>query len=250
MLDLVVDRALAAVRLLDVTTRAPVLRPLEVTAEGTRFVRNRRGLYVVTRSSALPNYHRAFPDAPTDVAIESVPLTLAIVDHLGEYLPRLAVIRLPRDADPANAANASSVFRATVVELFPTPSATSPPGAALLRVRVVDDQTRAGLSHAFVRVHRLGAPTQVLGRGTTDARGEAFVPIAGIPTVNWGSDPDNSVLADSVSAVVEAFHDAAMIPPANPTDMEERRATLPVGQSTVNLAPGREAFVTVEISLS
>lgn len=252
MTDVTVARALAALRVVDATTGATIVTPLTLSAPGTKFVRNRRGLYVLTRCELLPGYHNAFPDAPRPPdapAVGNVPLTLAISDRSRRYLARSVVVRLPRDPDPANSAAASSVFRELEVPLYPSPVAPSDPGWAGVRVSVRATGTGVPLSRTFLRVHRAGAPSDVLGRGLADARGEAFVPIAGVPTANWSSDPERPVLVTSLAAVLTAVFDPDASDPPDPADIEARAADLPSSTINLELASGRESIARVEITL-
>jgi hypothetical protein len=247
--DIVLGRVLAALRFQDAATSAMIVSPLSVSAPGTRFVRNRRGFYVITRCQALPRYDEADPDAPDTPLPGSVRLPVTIVDHSRRYLARTVVVPLPRGADPGLAEEPDSVFRPLSVALFPSPLAQLEPGLALIRVSVRASGSDRGLAHAFIRVHRAGDDGALLGAGLCDARGEGLVAIAGIPSVNFSSDPQHPVLADSVAAAVQVFFDSRAGETPNPTEIEERRATLPNASVAVSLAPSREVFARVEVVL-
>lgn len=250
MIEIVTGRILGALVFVDATTSTAIQRPLLVSAADTTFVRNRRGLYAIIRSGVLPGYDLAYPSAPGEPPVGDRGLTVTVADPSKHYLSRVTDLRLPRDANPRHAARQNSVFRPVAVEMFPSSLASTGPGLAVLRAKVRRSGTDEGLRYAFIRVCRDGDPNDVLGRGLADGRGEAFVPIAGISTVNWSSDPDNPVLASSLRAVVAASYDsssAGRLP--NPTLLESRWRSLPGANAIVRLAPGREVFVSLEVTL-
>ncbi|MCP4690392.1 MAG: hypothetical protein GY859_20225, partial [Desulfobacterales bacterium] len=94
------QRALGAVRPMDPATGSAVTRPLNVRAEGARFIRNRSGLYVIRSAPGFREYTKTFRlgDATPAPAAE---LEITISDPMGHYLPRRVAIQLPRDPDPA-----------------------------------------------------------------------------------------------------------------------------------------------------
>jgi hypothetical protein len=247
--DIVRGRLLAALRFVDATTGATVPSSLAVSAPGTQFVRNRRGFYVITRSELLPGYDAAYPDAPATPAPQSVSLTVTAVDRSRRYLPRTVLVRLPRSASPALAEDPASLFQPLNVAMFPSPLATAEPGWAALRASVRRAGSDEGLPYTFLRVHRASDVNDVLGRGIADLRGEAFVPIAGIASVNWSSHPDHPVLVDSVSAVVQAFFDAAAGETPDPSVLEQNSSSLPNASVAVELAPGREVLARLDVAL-
>jgi hypothetical protein len=54
-----------------------------------------------------------------------------------------------------------------------------------------------------------GAGNVLLARGLTDWRGEALVPVAGVPITTWGAD-DGDVVVTEIAATVQAIHVAAL----------------------------------------
>jgi hypothetical protein len=251
--DRVHTRALAALRFVDATTGAPIAAPLDVSAPGARFVRNRRGLHVVVHCDGLAGYDTAFPDAllpPDAPPLGQVLLVVTVRDRERRYLARTATVALPRDADPAHASDAGSVFQAVDIPLFPSPLAPSEPGWARVRASVRRTGTTTGVPRAFLRLRSASDPTDVLAHGLADERGEAFVPVAGIPVVNWSSDPEHPVLATSVDAVLEAYFDPAADEAPNPVDIDAHRGTLVSTSAPVSLASGREETVVLELALS
>ena len=149
------QRVLGAVRFVDGTTRQPVSRELTVTAEGVRWLRNRRGIYVAAEAPGLGSHAAAFSAPPTEPALASVTVTISISDPAGSYLPRRAVLGLPRDPSPG-AAESASLFVPVDVTLYPAPAARVFPNWALVRVAVADADTGAPLAGALLRVIRNG----------------------------------------------------------------------------------------------
>jgi len=253
---------LGAVRFVDGASGQPVSRKLTVTAPGVRWLRSRRGLYVVADAPGLASHSIAFDAPPAEPPLASVTVTLSVSDPAGGYLARQAVVSLPRDPSPGAAADAS-LFVPVEVTLYPTPAAQVFPNWALVRAAVADVDTGAPLAGALLRVLRNG-DTEPTARGLSDARGEALVAVPGIPVTTWASDEDEEdgegegeeaeeeppVIVSEVAATVEAVFDPALagnLP--DPEDLEARRDTLATVSAGIALAPGRTETVTLEVDL-
>ena len=230
-------RVLAALRFRDAVTGATVAGPLDVRAPGARWVRNRRGWWVLSRVPGLEAHTMAFLAPPAAPALGSVPLVVRVADPAGRYLPRVAALALPRDPDPARAAKPESLFQPVEVDLFPSPAAPVSPNWAVLRVSA--SGADGPLGGALLRVVRKASPTTVLGRGMTDARGEALVAVAGIPVTTW-EEGQGSVLATEVEARVDLFWQAGAGPPDPDALGRIKKATK---TATVKLASGRDAVL-------
>jgi hypothetical protein len=168
---------------------------------------------------------------------------LQVQDPAGQYLPRRATIDLPRDPDPANAAQSNSLFRAVDVSLFPTPAAPTWPGWAVVRASVTSPTPGVGLADALVRVVRQSDDVR-LGAGMTDARGEALVAVQGIPSTTF-DEGEGPVLATEVAVRLEVIHDPDAPEVPDPDDLEARRADLRVRTATAMLASGRVVAMDV-----
>lgn len=239
-------RVLAALRPIDAVTGATIVAPLRVTAAGARIVRNRNGLYVIHEWPALATHAAAFDAPPALPAPGSLALTVSVADAAGQYLPRLARIALPRD--PA-AAGENSLFSALAIALHPAPTARLGINWCALRVSLAHRASGDALGGALLRVV---AGDAVLARGLSDWRGEALVPVAGIPVTTWSEDED-AVVVSHVAATLEAIFDPdagtrtplaevrsgrppPRLPQVDPDDIESRRALLPRAQQDISLA--------------
>lgn len=239
-------RVLAALRPIDAVTGATIVAPLRVTAAGARIVRNRNGLYVIHEWPALATHAAAFDAPPALPAPGSLALTVSVADAAGQYLPRLARIALPRD--PA-AAGENSLFSALAIALHPAPTARLGINWCALRVSLAHRASGDALGGALLRVV---AGDAVLARGLSDWRGEALVPVAGIPVTTWSEDED-AVVVSHVAATLEAIFDPdagtrtplaevrsgrppPRLPQVDPDDIESRRALLPRAQQEISLA--------------
>ena len=174
-------RVLAAVRPLDATSRVPVRAPLVVTADGADIRRNRRGLYVVARWDTLAAHEASFDAPPPAPPVGDEILTLSLRDAAGRYLPRSVRLALPRDPDPQAA---DSLFTAVDVPLYGSPTAGLSGNWTALRVHLAAGDNGDALGGALLRVV---AGDAVLARGLTDWRGEALVPVAGVPVTTWAN---------------------------------------------------------------
>lgn len=256
------QRVLGALRCVDLASGAGIEQALRITAPGARLVRNRGGLYVIAEWSGLAGHATAFDRPPDAPALNSQTLTLTVRDPAGRYLPRLVGMTLPRDPAPANAGNADSLFRPLEVPLFPSPVAPVLANWAVLHVSVTDTAAGDALGGALVRVISQGA---VIARGLTDWRGEALVPVVGIPVTTWSTEP-GAVIVSEISASVEAFFDPAAgtrtpyarvtagrpperLPLVNPASLEADSGTLPTASRPRNLAAGQPYTLSLGITL-
>jgi hypothetical protein len=243
-------RVLGAVRFIDAGTGQQVDRPLEVEAPGVRWIRNRRNLYIVADAPGLSELTAAFeyPDPAPD--IDPVTVAATVRDPAARYLARSFSFDLPRDADPANADDAASLFQPVAVLLYPSPTASAVAGWAALRAKVADEASGAPVEGALIRVVKPGADPaddKVLARGLSDERGEAFVPIPGIPLMTW-SDEESAVLANSVNLRIEAYADPEAPRPVDPDALEDDRAALPFDElASVPVKAGANVTASLRI---
>jgi hypothetical protein len=261
--DRVDHRVLGAIRLVDATTLAPLDGPMVVTAPETRLVRNRTGLYVIRSWSRLATHEGAFDAPPAAPPTGSEPLTIAVRDPSGRYLSRQVVVALPREPNPARAEELISLFQPVDVPMYP--SASSPVSANWVELRATVRETASGdgLGGALLRVV---TATGVLARGLTDWRGEALVPVAGVPITTWSTEP-GAVVVTEIPASLECYFDPGTgtrttaaadvragtapgsLPLPNPQAIENGRAALPQSIVPIVLAAGRALSVTVSIAV-
>jgi hypothetical protein len=114
-------------------------------------------------------------------------------------------------------------------------------------VSVAREATGVALPGVLLRVTRSSAGSDiVLGRGLSDARGEALVAIQGIPITTWETGP-GAVVATGVAATLEAVFDPAAPAIPDPDDLEARRAALVSASVPVMLAAGRVIVMPLAI---
>jgi len=256
-------RVLGALRLVDGATGAPLDLPMLVSASGARILRNKSGLYVIREWIPLAAHAAEFSAPPATPPVGDQPITISIRDPLGRYLARSVVIGLPRDPLPANAANADSLFRAVDVPMYPGSIAPVSGNWAVVRVTLTGTPGGDALGGALLRVVSGG---NVIARGLTDWRGEALVPVVGIPVTTWSIEP-GAVVVSEISATIQAAFDEdsgtrvsaaqlaagsapATTPSVNPSALEEDFADLPQVGTSVMLAAGRPLHVSLQIDLS
>jgi hypothetical protein len=226
------ERALAALRFLDAASGLPVATNLQLSAADAQVSRNRSGLFVVRSWRPLAAHREAFLTPPAAPAVGSLSLTIVVEDPGGLYLARSVNVALPRDPSPQNIATADSLFRPIEVDLYRTPAAPLGANWAALRVSLTSQSDGDALGGALLRVR---AGNRVLARGLTDLRGEALVPVVGIPITTWAEDAD-AVTATEIDATLEVFFDPA-------GGSRRAAATLDVGAaSRIALAPDPAAL--------
>lgn len=253
-------RVLGAIRCLDASTGTPVEPTLEVRIPGATVRRNRSGLYVIVQADALASHAVAFSDPPLLPAVGSVDLVATMRDPVQRYLPRNAAVALPRDPRPGRA---DSVFRPIDVPMYPSASAPVGVNWSVLRATVHrDGGSRDLLCGALLLVI---SGDDVLARGLSDWRGEALVPVPGVPITTWSNQP-GAVVVNEIQALVQAVFDplqgtrttranvdAGHAPAApavvDPDDLEARRLSLPRAQVELALASGRTQTVSLALAL-
>jgi hypothetical protein len=255
-------RVLGALRCIDATTLAQVDDPLSVSASDARLVRNRSGLYVIRSWTRLAAHEQAFDEPPASPSAGSESLPVEVRDPSGRYLGRRVAIALPRDPSPAHADEPGSLFRAVDVPMYP--SASAPVSANWVELRVTVRETASGdaLGGALLRVV---AGSRVLARGLTDWRGEALVPVSGVPVTTWSTEP-GAVVVTEIAGSLECYFDSAAAtrtPAANvragiapdnpplpdPQAIDDARAVLPQSITPVVLAAGRSIAVAISITV-
>ena len=195
-------RVLAALRPVDGTTGMALRGPLDISGARARIVRNRSGLYVIHEWSRLAAHASAFDAPPALPAPGSERLELVLRDPVGRYLPRLASIDLPRDPRARRGLALRGDGRAALSERF---------GRARYQLDRSTRQhhrqrRRRGLGGALLRIVAGG---EVLARGMSDWRGEALVPVVGVPVTTWSED-EGAVVVTSIAATVEVYFDPAL----------------------------------------
>ncbi|QSA98389.1 hypothetical protein [Methylococcus sp. EFPC2] len=253
-------RVLGALRFVDATTRAPVEGPLVLQAEGAVLTRNRSGLYVIRHWDALSAHEAEFSAPPADPAPASRVLSVAVNDPSGRYLPVIAAVPLPRSPAPALAAD--SLFQAQQVPLYPSPSASVGSNWAVLRISLSETASGDALGGALLRVRSNGS---VLARGLTDWRGEALVPVAGVPVTTFSDNPD-AVLISEIEVRLQALFDPATgsrtpmaqvragrapqrLPSVDPAALEDAAAALPQTERNLAIAARRAQSLSMNLSL-
>ena len=200
-------RVLGAIEFVDATTGARIDAPLLLTSTGAagappKLTRNHAGLYVVQQWSGLAAHAEAFLAPPALPPVGSLRLDFTLFDPAGDYLSRAFGLPLPRDPDPAHRGNADSLFTPQRVELMR--AARAPLGAnwSRLDVQVAEQVSGDALGGALVEVRDTHGA--LLARSVTDWRGEAVLPVAGVPITTW-SDDAAAVVVTEIDVRVQAF---------------------------------------------
>lgn len=253
-------RVLGALRFVDATTGAPIERFLKVESPGAILTRNRSGLYVIRHWDALRAHETEFANPPSIPAPLSLTLNVEVTDPSGRYLPVAVAVHLPRAPDAALMAD--SLFQAQIVPLYPSPSAAVGNNWAVLRVSLTETATGDALGGALLRVRSNGT---ILARGLTDWRGEALVPVAGVPVTTFSENPD-TVIVSEIEITLEAYFDPtrgsrisaarvfsgrppSRLPIVDPAVLEDAAPTLPRTEQTLMIAARRAQSLTLSVTL-
>ncbi|MGE4044209.1 MAG: hypothetical protein AB7F35_05110 [Acetobacteraceae bacterium] len=198
-------RALALLSFVDALGR-PVLTPLRIDASGIRLLTKRPGVLVVMDAAGLSAHTAAFEAPPATPVIGSISVPMDIVPADPAYGARRFALALPRDPDPANAANANSLFRAVEIPLLPGPPAAVAGMAAALRVSVTRSDDGHRIEGALVRLRPDGGRPQA--RAMTDAAGDALLLVPGVPLSMPGM---GGVVLPDIGAELDAVIDPALV---------------------------------------
>jgi hypothetical protein len=256
MPDLIESRYFGALRCVDRATGAHLSQHLRFSSDDLAFVRNRSNVYVINRASGLADYADAFAAAPAQPATASLNFDVEVTDPLGRYLPRRLRVALPRDADPANSSQASSLFRAIDVELYAAPGAAIAANWSTVRVSIMRDDPAAGMvavAGGLLRVVR-NSDDEVLSSGISDQRGEALVVVPGVPITQFAEeeedfDPDEvtPVVTSEIPARLELSLAPAQSWPPNPDLLEQNHAANIVTTENLTLRTGRMEKVAIQL---
>jgi len=207
-------RVWAALRPIDAVTRLPVEVPLLVHGEGQVWKRNRSGLWVLhevdmpaARRTEFAAYEDSFT-APTAVT-PAVNVLVRIDDPGRRWLSRRMALSVPRAATAAPGV-LPPLFSPIDVPLYSAPNAPMAAPWAVLRAHV--GHAGAGAPGCAITVHEPGDGTRILGRGQSDARGEAVVAVPGVP-VHLPSGGPSAFVRERAAQVTVVFEPGADSPP-------------------------------------
>jgi hypothetical protein len=255
-------RVLGALRFIDAPTGTPVDQPLQVEGDGAELVRNRSGLYVIRSWAPLAEHEATFETPPATPATRSLSLPIRVSDPSGAYLPIAATLSLPRDPDPTQGDSPDSLFEPLVIAVYPAAAAAVGANWAVLHVSLAETHTGDALGGALLRVRANG---NVLARGLTDWRGEALVPVVGVPATTFSEDA-NAVVISEIGVALEAGFDPAAgsrtpaadvragrapadLPLVDPISLDTRFATLQRANLSLNIAARRRQSAALTLDL-
>jgi hypothetical protein len=232
-------RVLGAVNFVDAVTAATVTSPL-VVQSSLDVRQNRSGLWVVFGAPGLGPATSDF--LPSGAWPAPMPFPIAVRDPAGFYLPRRAMVNVPRALVPVT--SAGSVFAPQAIALYPSAIAPMGPNWAVVHVSAVVAGTTppVGVGAAIIRVVRT-SDAAVLGIGMLDDRGQGLAAVPGLG-VRASSSGGSTVLSTTTDVTVELHFDAAAagLPVASvdpdsilanlgPTTVASQPATLGAGSS-------------------
>ena len=245
-------RVLGAVRLIDAVTGRAIARPLTVAADGSRFLRNRESLYVIREAAGLAAHLTEFDHPPSVPAPGTAPIErLRIEDPLGQYLPRLARIRLSRAPIPA--AGEPPLFEPEDVTMLVAPSASPRLDWSGWRAHLQRSDDGSPVRGALVVLDWVNANgTAFRARGLSDERGEVLVPVAGLPASRPGVEPGDGPVTDQTPVTLSVFARADQPWPVDPDQLEASPALSEIAvepPTALQLRAGRLLAVVLRLTL-
>lgn len=254
LIERVEQRVLGALRLIDRVMQTPLTRPLRLGATTASLVRNARGYYVVTSAKGLEHHTASFQKAPAVPALESRSYRFEITDPLGRYLPRVMVLRLPRDPLPANSSNINSLFRPLDVAMYPASTAPLLHNWSTLRVSVARASNHSPVRGALLQVINV-ADDALLASGISDERGEALVIVPGVPITKFADEEDVGdggaeppVVVNTLPVRLELSLGATTPWPVNPDVLEQNHSINRRMSMELTLSTGRMERVVINLT--
>jgi len=260
MPDFVERRYFGALKCIDKATGSHLNRSMQLSSDDLSFVRNRSNFYVIKQATNLAEYSETFETAPAEPATASLSFNVEVKDPLGQYLPRMLEVALPRDADPANANDQASLFQAIAVGLYAAPNADIMANWSTVRVSIQQADPELGqvpVAGGLLRVIR-NSDNEVLASGLSDQRGEALVIVPGIPITQFADDPDEDEEFDPDVVTPVVIHEIparlelslAPVPawPANPDLLELNHTANIVATENLTLRTGRMEKLAIQLA--
>lgn len=173
--DLLDRRALALLQLVDPYGDA-LEGPVLIGGDGLRTVRKSGGRIALLEAPGFKAYAATFSNLP---AVSSKNVVIDLNPAQTGVLPRRITLKLPRKDDPAQVADAQSVFRAVVVGFSASPRVAVQPGACVLRASVRRARDGTMVEGALVRARSNDGKHSAWGM--TDPAGEAALVFPGLP---------------------------------------------------------------------
>ena len=250
-------RALALLELVDPYGDA-LEGPVVIGSDDLRTVRKSGGRIALLEAPGFKAYAAAFSDPP---AVSSKNVVIDFNPGQAGVLPRRITLKLPRKDDPAQAADAQSVFRPVVVGFSASPRVAVQPGACVLRASVRRPGDGAMVEGALVRARSSDGKHSAWGM--TDPAGEAALVFAGLPVsfAGAGGIPSTTIAcavvvhADVASArfatadTLAAARAAAAARRTGHIDPDALAAAQPAdftGATTVSIAASSQPAVTLQ----
>lgn len=198
--DLLDRRVLALLALRDSFGR-PVRSPALVTGEGVRTLVKDDGSIAVLEAPGFASHTASFDASPASPAVGSKSVPLIIMPADSRLQARRFVLKLPRDPDPAKAAQANSLFRAAEVTLLASPLQRREALACVLRVTVRRESDGALVGNALVRARSDNGDFEATA--VTDRLGEAALVFPNLPVAfpGAGATADAELAAKTIVKV-------------------------------------------------
>ena len=192
MLDRLDRRVLGGFRVVDQVLGGVVDDGLRIVAPGLTLARAGGNAWAVFAAPGMGAITRAFEPVPNVPARD---FEIEVHDRLTRYEPVAATLRLPRDPSPS--ATSARVDTPVEIVLPPAPGRGTAAGWSTVTVEVVQP-SGAPVRGALVQVLEAGSSDE-RGWTLTGARGQAVVPLVGLPhqrdIVTPDDDDPNSQIA-------------------------------------------------------
>lgn len=252
MADLVDRRILGVLRPVDAVTGAAVAHGLKITGTGIDLYRTRSGNYSILEAAGLEAHIAAFEEPPPAPPVESLPFTLSVEDPTKAYMPREIAIALPRSWDPDNGVR--DLMEPIELPLAASAARALAPSWAVV-LAIVTDTAGDPVRGALVEVSETGGG-QRLSWGITHERGEARVPVPGLPAFREIendplTDTDNEIVTNLTNVEVRATAHEDRDWPVNPAVLEAggaglRTAVIP----SLAISPGRTDAAPITLNMT
>lgn len=233
-------RVLGAIEFFSGPSGARIRRPLQLASGALELRRNASGLYVIWSASRLEMHASSFAAPPDSPAPESRVFEVDVADPQGAFAPRRLRLRLPRPLTVAE--GSGSLLQAIRVALLPARTHALAPDWAVLRVRLLRENSSQPLRNALLLLDT-GIEGTRATPATSDADGEAVLIVTGAAPVLPGEGGDAALSQEFAASLTVVLDDEVLnqdVPP-DPDRIAQRRGT---GASGVRVVAGLSALLS------
>ena len=248
-------RYLGAVRLVEPCLGTMISSGFRLEGTGTTWFANRSGVWVVETATGLEAHRNSFSAPPATPAARSLTFDVRAISSSATWLSRAFKLTMPRPPRDRT----TDLFTPMPVVISPSPAYTARCTWAQVRISVRLAPTTAQPSG--IPLEGVVLRSSITGMNSittqTDARGEALLPLPGLPLFHAGTGT-GAVLDPKTSVRIFAIFDRAATDPVtglrrslvDPDDVWARRTSLVSVSPRIVIGAGEQQNLVIDIPRS